>query len=450
MRLYFYGFIAVFRRFVLRQNVGVVVCDFAEQMGVVYIKVAQILAMQNLGEYFTESDRERLASICDQCNPIKFQEIDKILEMEYGCPTSEIFQHIDPKPLGSASISQVHRAVLKDGRVVAVKVKRRDVTRKVERDIRQIKRLVHRFGKVAKLKNFIGSDRALEYYTNWIYEETDFKKEQIHLVRYREFAESVNGKVEGVGKILTPKVYREFCTDNIIVMEYIAQPTVNQLSLTPENKAKISEAVNTYLKLSFHALLHDMPVVFHGDPHAGNVYIDSDGNIGFLDMGLIFEFQGEDSKFVQNLFMYSYMNRPEDLLEILLDRSKFQQVDHEALLYGIKRELRRLHSIPVSQFFIEMIGLFTQYDIAPPVLLFEMAKTFVALYGMGNVVGNDISTNELLAEQITEYYIRQAADGIQQALWGWGEIFGELVSQFWSGELILPTLEHMAKAQGYR
>lgn len=445
MRLYFYALIAVFRRFILRQNAGQVICDFSERMGVVYIKVAQILAMQNLGDVFTESDRERLASICDHCNPIEFQEIAKIIESEYGVPLYETFQYIDSEPLGSASISQVHRAVLKDGRVVAVKVKRRDIARKIRRDIRQIKRLVHRFGKIAKLRNFIGSDYALEYYTDWIYEECDFGKEQLHLLRYQEFADSVNGKVEGAGKILTPKLYREYCTENIIVMEYIDLPTVNQLPLTPENKAKISKAVNNYLQLSFHALLNDLPVVFHGDPHAGNVYIDDNGNIGFLDMGLVFEFEGADSKFVQDLFLYSYMNRPEELLEILLDRSRFHDIDRVALLAGIKRELRRLHSIPVSQFFIEMIGLFTQFDVAPPLLLFEMAKTFVSLYGMGNITNNVISTNELLSEQITEYYVKQVANGIQEALYGWGRIFAELTSNFWSGELILPTLEHMAK-----
>ncbi len=445
MRLYFYLIIAVFRRFVLHHNTGQVICNFSERMGVVYIKVAQILAMQNFGDVFTESDRERLASICDHCNPIEFQEIAKIIESEYGVPLYETFQYIDPEPLGSASISQVHRAVLKDGRVVAVKVKRHDVVRKIRRDIRQIKHLVHRFGKIAKLRNFIGSDYALEYYTNWIYEECDFENEQIHLLRYREFADSVNGKVEGTGKILAPKLYREFCTKNIIIMEYIEYPTVNQLSLTPENKAKISKVVNDYLQLSFYALLNDLPVVFHGDPHAGNVYINDNGDVGFLDMGLIFEFKDEDSKFVQDLFLYSYMDRPEELLDLLLDRSNFREVDRSALLVGIRRELKRLQSIPVSQFFIEMIGLFTQFDVAPPALVFEMAKAFVSLYGMGNMANNAISTNELLAEQITEYYVQRATNSIQEALWGWSKVFAELTSRFWSGELILPTLEHMAK-----
>ncbi len=443
MRLYFYSFVALIRKFILRQNTGQVICDFAQKMGTVYIKVAQILAMQNLGNVFTETDRERLIDICDHCNPIPFSKVQEILELEYECPLAEMFRYIDPHPLGSASISQVHRAVLQDGRVVAVKVKRRDVVRRVNRDIRQIKKIIRRFGHFAKLRNFIGSERALEYYTDWIYQETDFASEQENIVRYHEFAESVNGKVEGTKRIVVPKVYRNLSTDNVIVMEYIDCPTVNQLSLTPENKTRISEAVNSYLRLSFYALLNGLPVVFHGDPHGGNIYLDATGNVGFLDMGLIFEFDGEDSKFIQDLFIYSYMNKPDELLDILLERCEYQTVDREVLLTEIKRELKKLHHIPVSQFFVEMIGIFTQHNVAPPVILFQMAKAFVALFGINNVIANHVDADQLLASQITEFYVRRAADGIQKALWGWGAVFAELASRIWSGELTVPTLEDL-------
>ena len=110
MRLYFYGFIMLFERFVLRHSTGQSIRRFAEHMGVVYIKFAQILAMQNVGQLFTESDRAELATICDHCNPIEFAKIKQQLESEYKRPLTEIFRSIDEEPLGSASISQVHRA----------------------------------------------------------------------------------------------------------------------------------------------------------------------------------------------------------------------------------------------------------------------------------------------------------------------------------------------------
>lgn len=202
MRLYFYGFIMLIERFILRRSTGQAVRHFAERMGVVYIKFAQILAMQNIGQLFTESDRAELAAICDHCNPVAFTEIKGRLEAEYRRPLTEIFQSIDETPLGSASISQVHRAVLLDGRIVAVKVKRADVVKRVQHDVRQAKRFIHRFGRFAKFRNLIGSDRALEYYADWIGQEIDFEHEQHNLERYQTFAKSVNGRVAGAKKSL--------------------------------------------------------------------------------------------------------------------------------------------------------------------------------------------------------------------------------------------------------
>lgn len=418
MRLYFYGFIMLVERFILRHSTGQAIRHFAGRMGVVYIKFAQILAMQNVGQLFTEDDRAELATICDHCNPIDFSEIKKRLEIEYGRPLNEVFQNIDEHPLGSASISQVHRAVLLDGRVVAVKVKRNDVVKRVQHDVRQAKRLIHRFGHFAKFRNLIGSDRALEYYADWIGQETDFEREQHNLESYQAFAESVNGRVSDAKKIVTPQIYQELCTPNVIVMEYIDTPTINQLPLTKTNKARITRAVNDYLRLSFYALLNGLPVVFHGDPHGGNIYLDEAGNIGFLDMGLIFEFDGADINFIQHLFLDSYTKHTEDLLEILLKESRFDDLNTEQLTADMRAEIERFQEIPVTQFFVDMIGIFTKYDVAPPKILFKMAKAFIALFGISTFTGNTIATRELLLEQVTEFYIRRTGDDFKNLLHG--------------------------------
>lgn len=418
MRLYFYGFIMLFERFVLCHSTGQSIRHFAERMGVVYIKFAQILAMQNVGQLFTESDRAELATICDHCNPIEFAKIKQQLESEYDRPLTEIFQSIDEEPLGSASISQVHRAVLSDGRVVAVKVKRTDVVRRVQHDVRQAKRFIHRFGRFAKFRNLIGSDRALEYYADWISEETDFEREQHNLERYQTFAESVNGRVPGAKKIVTPRIYQELCTPNVIIMEYIDTPTVNQLSLTKTNKSRIVRAVNDYLRLSFYALFNGLPVVFHGDPHGGNIYLDSEGNVGFLDMGLIFEFDGAETNFVQHLFLDSYAKRTDDLLKILLEESRFDSLNTEQLAADMRAEIERFQEIPVTEFFVDMIGIFTKYDVAPPKILFKMAKAFIALFGIATFTGNTIATRDLLLEQVTEFYIRRTGNDFRDLLRG--------------------------------
>lgn len=99
-----------------------------------------MLATQNYGEIFTEKDRKLLADICDDCNPISYEEIEKILKQEYGTNIDNIFSFIDKNRVGAASISQVHRAILTTGEEVAIKIRRKDITKSINEDIRKIKK----------------------------------------------------------------------------------------------------------------------------------------------------------------------------------------------------------------------------------------------------------------------------------------------------------------------
>lgn len=412
MRLYFYGFLLLIQKFILRQSTGKVLYRFATRMGVVYIKIAQIIAMQNYGNIFTEKDRVQLSKICDDCNPIPYHKIAKQLEAEYNRPLEEIFQYIDPNPVGSASISQVHRAVLLDGREVALKVKRQDVVKKVQHDTRQIRRFIHRFGKLAKFRNYLGSDKALELWASWIEQETDFRHEQQNLLAYQDFANSVNGKIAGAVSIKVPALMSELCTDNIIAMEFISDPTINQFELTAENKTRIRRGMNDYVNLSFYALLHGLPVTFHGDPHSGNVYLDADGNVGFLDLGLSFSFSGEEADFVRRLFLNAYNVRTDKLVELLLQNGKYTDLDREQYRADVEAQAKRFRSIHASQFFVEMMNIYTRCNIEPPEITYKLGKAFLALYGMNNFVENPINTKELLGAQVIEYYLNRATDDV--------------------------------------
>ncbi len=156
MKLYIQAIKLLVNKFILRRNNGIIIKDFSEKMGVVYIKLAQMLATQNFGNLFTEKDRQILSSICDNCNPISYDEIEEILKQEYGTNLENIFSFIEHKPVGAASVSQVHRAILKTGEEVAIKIKRKDITRTIDEDIKRIKKIVHRFGRFVNFSNFTG------------------------------------------------------------------------------------------------------------------------------------------------------------------------------------------------------------------------------------------------------------------------------------------------------
>ncbi len=408
MKLYIEIIKLLFNGVVLKKNKGILIRDFATKMGIVYIKMAQMLATQNFGNLFTEDDREMLKGICDDCDKIPYTEIEKVLKEEYGENLDNIFDFIDKESVGSASVSQVHRGILKTGEEVAIKVKRRDVTEKIEEDIKRIRKIVHRFGKFVGFKNSTGGDHALDLYLEWILQEIDFKHEVENIKLYESFANDVNGKVRNTKKIKVPKLYEEYCTDNVIVMEFIKTPTINEMELTDENKDKIITAFNSYVKSSFFALFNGKIIVFHGDPHSGNIAIDEDGNICFLDMGLVFDLDYNDAELIRKFFLTAHSGNYEKLYDMIIPYSNMNNKEKKLFMNDCKKFCSEIKYKEVTFYFVDILNICLKYKIDPPNFLFCMAKAFVCLNGISKFSNNKYTAKELLDEQVIEFMIKRS------------------------------------------
>lgn len=413
MKLYWEIIKLLFKKYILRKNTGQVVKEFVLSMGIVYIKLAQMLATQNFGNLFTEEDRIMLSSICDDCNPIEYTEIENILRKEYNENIENIFFSIDSKPIGSASVSQVHKGVLRNGDVVAIKVKRKDITNTIEKDIVRIKTLVHRFGKLINFKNILGGDHALELYLKWIKQETDFEQEKKNIELYTDFANNVNGKVSGTKQIKVPKLYKEYCTNNVIVMEFIDLKTINKMELTDEVKKKIVIALNSYIRSSFWAMFNDKQIVFHGDPHSGNVCIDDKGNIYFLDMGLLCVLSEEDAILCRKFFLTAYSGNYKKLYNMLVIYGSMDENQKVLFKNDCKKYCEDVKTKEVTFYFIDMINICLYYDFVPPDFLFSMAKAFICLNGIGKFSGNGVTAKQLLQEQTVEFMMQRSINDIK-------------------------------------
>lgn len=420
MKFYKELFKLIFNILILKKSNGEAIKIFCKNNGLAYIKLAQILATQNYGTLFTEADRKDLENICDNINPLPFSEIKKILEEEYG-NLSDTFLAIDETPLGSASISQVHKATLKDGQIIALKIKRKDITSSLEKDIKKLRKIVlayvnylskrPRLQKLVKIyipilyiNNKIGFTKAFELYYSWILEETDFLHEANNIHDYTAFANQVNGTIPNTIYITLPKVYDQLCSENIIAMEYIPYPTFNH---NHDEEAK-KRAINNYFELSFYAVFHNIPVIFHGDPHGGNIYLDNLGNIGFLDMGLLVHLNLDEIKLTKQLFLGAYTNNYEKLFNFLLPYANFKNEEEKT---SFKNDLKdfcsKVKTNTIASFFVNMINVCLKYDISPPEFLFCIAKAFVALNGISYLANNTTSAFELLKKQTLEYLLTE-------------------------------------------
>lgn len=406
MKLYFEVFRAAVKKIVLRKSNGEVIRDFATNMGVVYIKLAQMLATHEFQNYFSESDRIALSSICDDIEPVEFKIVEDTLISTYGENYRDLFLSIDETPIGSASISQVYKAKLKNGKDVVLKVKRKDIEKNIVEDVEKLKKLMHRFGRFINFKNFFGGEHALNLYLKWISEETDFDNEINNIKKYGEFSKKVNGSIANTTRICVPKVYEELSSSDVIVMDYIPYKTVNQLPLTEENKELIKTAINSYLKLSFNSLLEDDSVIFHGDPHSGNLCVDNVGNIYFLDMGLLFSLDKKEIEFCKEFFFAAYTSDFEKIFSIITRYGEINDIQKNALKEDVKSYCENLRGKEVTNYFMDMVMIFTKYELDPPEFLFDMAKAFVCLNGVGKFTQNYVSCDSLLKEIILDYVIK--------------------------------------------
>lgn len=416
MKLYFEAFKMLWNRFIRRMSTGEAIKIFAQNMGLTYIKFAQMLAMQNIGNIFTEEDRQVLCQICDHCENVDFSVIKEIIEKDYHKKIEDVFASIEETSVGAASISQVHKAVLKNGDVVAVKVKRNDVACTVEKDVQTIRKLVNRFSGLTKFfGNVTGGNRGLDLWLDWIYQEIDFNHERENIESYSNFAASVNGKVD-TKDIKVPKLYSELCTDNVLVMEFISSKTINQMELTEVNKERIQNAINDYIKASFYALLNDQKVIFHGDPHGGNIYIDDNDNIGFLDMGLIFEISEEDKKMARKLFFSIYLGKVDEIYQFLLSIGDLNLKQKSLLRKDVEDYFLNVKTKSIPDYYVGMILICVKYNIKPPDILFCMAKAFVCLEGITTFSDNMTSAIELLEEQLVDFYIKRTVKDTKEVI----------------------------------
>ena len=152
--------------------------------------------------------------------------------------------------------------------------------------------------------------------------------------------------------------------------------------------------------------LENVNVIFHGDPHSGNLCVDSFGNIYFLDMGLLFSLGKEEIEFCKEFFFAAYTSDFEKIFSIITRYGTLSEKQKKRLKDEVKTYCDNLRGREVTNYFMDMVMIFTKYELDPPEFLFDMAKSFVCLNGVGKFTQNYVSCDALLKEIILEYVIK--------------------------------------------
>ena len=250
--------------------------DDLERLGPTYIKLGQLLSTRS--DFLPPAYMEALQRLQDKIEPFTFGEVEEIITSELGVRLSKAFAEFDPTPIAAASLGQVHRAVLRNGRCVAVKVQRPHIREQIASDIEALEDIADFVDKHTEAGDRVDFSAMLEEFRRSMVRELDYLQEAHHLtILRRNLAE--------FDRIVVPEAVQDYTTSRVLTMDYISGRKITDLS--PLARMEMDgEALGEQL---FHAYLKQILVdgLFHADPHPGNVFLTYDAKLALIDVGMV-------------------------------------------------------------------------------------------------------------------------------------------------------------------
>ncbi|RYM05699.1 AarF/ABC1/UbiB kinase family protein [Sporolactobacillus sp. THM7-7] len=361
-----------------------------EELGPTFIKLGQLLSLRT--DIIPESIAYELRNLQDKVTPIDFDVIQSIIQDEFGAPVGEVFAEFDEQCLAAASIAQAHRAVLKTGEEVVVKIRRPNIETIVSNDVdilRDLAELVEKrydWAKEFQIKDIV------DEFSVAIRSEMDYFREGRHTDKlYRYFKNNEY--------IIIPKVYWNYSSDQLLTLEYIRGVKCSDLfhsNAEGFDKKKISERlVRSFLDQALVA------GVFHGDPHPGNLIFFSGNKIAYIDFGQVGIFSEEMKVNFANLII-GLMKGDIDLLSktVFLMSPRPVHLDEHQFKTDLELLRDKYYDLPFKEVHIgrviaDIFHITKKHHIKIPKNYTLMGKALITLEGIITRLDNRISILEL-------------------------------------------------------
>ena len=376
-----------------------------EELGPTFVKLGQLLATR-----MDLLDPEWIAEfgkLQDQAPPADYAEIKRQLTEDLGGAPEEVFAAFDPTPIAAASIAQVHRARLREGGEVAVKVRRPGIRPVIEADLRWLARIAELGGAEIPELNRYRPAEFIRQFAQSLRRELDFAVECRNAERIREnfigFADPISPKpsladlLEAPNAreiVIIPRVYWRWTGERVCVQQYIEGIRGGDLDAVDkaglDRKTLARRGTRAVLKM----IIEDG--FFHADPHPGNVFYLPGERIAFVDFGMVGRLgEGRREQLTRLLFGLT-RGDGERVTEVLLDWSDDNVEDEADLTQDVQAFVDQYHSAALKDLrlgaaILDFLALLRAHQLLLPADLAVLFKAFISLEGMGRALDPEFS-----------------------------------------------------------
>lgn len=366
-----------------------------EELGPTFIKMGQILSSRN--DLLNEEMITELKKLKGSVLPMNEEQIKEILNEEYKGKENEIFLAIENKPIGSASIAQIHKAKLKNGEIVALKIQRKNIYEMMTLDSKLLKKAISILQIDKILGNVIDIKSLIDEMYETAKEEMDFLIEAKHIEEFSENNKDIS-YIKGI------KIYKEYTTRHILVMEFIDAPLISEkeklIKLGYDLKEVTLKLADNYIKQAID------DGFYHADPHSDNIKIQ-DGKIVYLDFGMMGRLSNRNKDLLNKCIVAILKNDIDDIAHILkILNVKDEEINYMKLKSDIKLVLDKnktteIKNINIKEFAKEMFSLLNENKIKLPKDITMLIRGIVVIEGTIEEINPDVNLIEVLKNRLS-------------------------------------------------
>ncbi len=355
-----------------------------EELGPTFIKLGQVLSTRP--DLIPRKFTEEFSKLQDDVPVFSFSQVEKRFQQEFGKSINDLFVEFDKDPVAAASLSQVHKAKLADGSIVAVKIQRPNVAEIIKTDISILLDIVKFIEKKIVNGYVYQPVEIVNEFSKTIKKELDFVSEGRNIDKFR-----VNFKNSETVHI--PKVYWELTSSKIITMEYIDGIKISSVVASDDSrfdkKLISARGADMMLKQIF------VDGFFHGDPHPGNIFIIENNVIALLDFGMVGRVKENTVANMASLLIGAIESDANKIVKTLEEMDiVMPEMDLEELKIEISDFVDKYYGVPLKQLEIgaiieEILGLMIRHQIKIPSDLTLLVKSLVTIEGIGRELDPD-------------------------------------------------------------
>ena len=359
-----------------------------EALGPTFIKLGQLLSTR--ADLLPQPYLDALARLQDDLEPFPFADVQRIVEEELGVRLSKAFEHFDETPIAAASLGQVHRAVLRGGREVAVKIQRPGIEERVVKDLNALDEVAALFDRFSGASRNVDAVRMLQEFRRSLMSELDYREEARNLV-------TLSKQLEDFELIVVPLPVDDYTTARVLTMDYV--PGTKITTVSPVERTEVDGAA--LADQLFRAYLQQILVdgVFHADPHPGNVLMTPDHRLALVDLGMVGRLSSIAQEQLFKMLLAISEGKGDDAASVAIALSeRKEEFDEPALRREVISLVSRyqgaaLKEINVGRVMLEVFRAGSQHGLKMSPDMALLGKALLNLDEIGRVLDPEFDVN---------------------------------------------------------